>query len=139
MRGWEHVTPADLGARRPIAGVCTRQGEEIAARVGKSAQSKYHAVRTRVDGFVFDSKREAERYQVLLVRGRVGHLTNLELQPSYPLIVAGVTVGTYRADFAYDTGGCHVVEDVKGMRTPVYRLKKKIVEALYGFKIQEIR
>lgn len=145
MRGWEHVTPYDLHRRltRPIGTASLPRGEEIAATVGKSAPSKYRNVRTTVDGWTFDSRREADRYQVLLMRGRAGLLRNLELQPSFVLVVAGVKVGVWRGDFRYEVlaGGVwvSVVEDVKGFLTPVYRLKKRIVEALYGFKIQEIR
>lgn len=103
-------------------------------------QSKYRAKPTQVDGIQFASKREARRYGELKMLARAGQIACLELQPSYVLTVGGVKVGVYRADFRYRDvrSGALVVEDSKGFRTPVYRLKKKIVEALYGIEISEV-
>ena len=108
---------------------------------GWDRASKFDAVQTFEHGWRFDSKAEARRYGDLLMLGRAGKLDNLELQPSFPLVVNGIRVGTYRADFAYRDlvgGGELVVEDVKGFRTPVYKLKKRLVEALYCVVIREI-
>lgn len=104
-------------------------------------RSKYHATPTVIHGRRFDSQAEARRYEQLLLLGRAGGLTNLELQPSYRLVVQGVHIATYRADFAYDDRetGTRVVEDVKGVRTAVYVLKKRLVFALYGVAIREVR
>jgi len=102
--------------------------------------SKYHAVRTEVDGIVFDSKKEAARYQELKLLEFTGEIKQLELQPAFELLVkTGRAVGKYKADFRYLDVHRNkwVVEDVKGMRTPVYRLKKKIVEEVYGIEIVE--
>lgn len=111
-------------------------------------RSKFGAIRTEVDNIVFASKAEARRYGVLKLQQRLGMITDLELQPRFPLMVAGVEgddapdgmhVGVYVADFRYyKRDGELVVEDVKGMPTPVYRLKKKLMAALYGVHIQEI-
>lgn len=99
-----------------------------------------------LDGIRFASKKEARRYLELKILERSGAITALELQPSYPLEVMNpengemTTVGAYRADFRYRERqtGRQVVEDVKGMRTVVYRLKKRLVEALYGIQILEV-
>lgn len=103
-------------------------------------RSKFHAIPTVVNGWRFDSQAEARRYQQLLLLGAAGDLDNLELQPAFRIVVAGVPIATYRADFAYRAlpSQALVVEDVKGVKTPVYRLKKKLVEALYGLTIQEV-
>jgi hypothetical protein len=61
----------------------------------------------------------------------------LELQPRYPLIVNGEKVGTYVGDFRYFEGDVLILEDVKGILTPVYRLKRRLVKALYGLDIRE--
>lgn len=96
-------------------------------------RSKYAAIPTVVDGIRFASKREARRYAELRLLERGGEIANLELQPFFPCVVNGKSVCTYIADFAYlSRGGVRVVEDVKGVKTPVYRLKKKLVEALYA-------
>lgn len=103
--------------------------------------SKYHAVKTEIDGIVFASKHEAKRYQELKLLERNGDIINLVLQPEFLLLVKpGKSVGKYIADFSYwDTArNEYVTEDAKGVRTPVYRLKKKIVEAVYNIKIEEV-
>ena len=115
-------------------------------------RGKYGAMRTTVHDWTFDSKREAARYQALLLLGDAGEIRNLELQPAFPLHACDLNdlhftpIATYRADFRYEErGGLHldcaywhdVVEDVKGMRTPMYRLKKKWLEAEYGIAVRE--
>ena len=103
--------------------------------------TKYHAVRTTIDGITFDSKREATRYQELKLLQRSGLIESLELQPTFQLLVkTGKSVGRYRADFKYFDVAMRVwiVEDSKGVRTPVYRLKKKIVDEVYKIKIDEV-
>ncbi len=70
---------------------------------------------------------------------KAGLIRNLELQPRFPVILNGVKCFVYVADFSYFEGNGRVIEDVKGLRTPLYRLKKKCVEAIYaGIKIVEI-
>jgi len=111
--------------------------------------TKYRAQPTEVDGHRFASKREAARYQELRLLERAGKIVNLELQPRFECRVNGIKVCTYVADFAFvdlerAAGGGEasprVIEDVKGVRTPVYRMKKKLVEALYpGVVIEEVR
>jgi hypothetical protein len=102
--------------------------------------SKYKAVKTTVDGIVFDSKKEAKRYQELKILQKAGIISGLRLQPEYEVSLMGQKICKYRGDFWYvdtKTEGA-VIEDVKGMKTPVYRLKKKLVEAYYGIKIIEV-
>lgn len=108
--------------------------------------SKYNAIKTVVDGVMFDSKREAQRYGELKLLEKAGEISRLHLQPVFVLGVTPrdapgktILVGKYRADFAYTTkNGDVVVEDVKGVKTAVYCLKKRLVEALYGIMITEI-
>lgn len=100
--------------------------------------SKYHAKKTEVDNVIFDSKREATRYQELKLMQQCGAIQNLSLQPKYAIIVEGQKICDYKADFSYQTKqGQTIVEDCKGVRTPVYRLKKKLVRAIYGLEILE--
>lgn len=105
-------------------------------------RSKYRAIPTVIDGIRFASKAEARRYQELRLLERAGEITALELQPRYPIHSrTGERVMVYVADFRYLAKGARVptVEDVKGVRTPVYRLKKKFAEAEYGIQIKEIQ
>lgn len=109
---------------------------------------KYHAKKTTVDGIIFDSKAEARRYSELKLLERAGEISHLELQPRFILQEAFTKNGvrhraiTYSADFRYcDTlnGSQVVVEDVKGMRTQMYLLKKKLFECKYpGLTLKEI-
>jgi hypothetical protein len=64
-------------------------------------KSKYRNVKTEVDGIKFDSKKEATRYGQLRLLEKAGLIGNLRLQVQYPLIVHGVKVGSYVADFVY--------------------------------------
>jgi Protein of unknown function (DUF1064). len=111
---------------------------EYQARMLK--RPKYGAKRTEVDGIVFASKREATRYQDLKVMEQHGLISGLTLQPKYDLIVQSVKICRYVADFGYIENGAVVIEDVKSKITkglPVYRLKKKLMKALYGIDIRE--
>jgi hypothetical protein len=88
----------------------------------------------------FASKREANRYSELKLLQKAGVLDSLVLQQSFPLEVNGVLIGRYVADFHYfDCEKKEVVtEDAKGVKTPVYKLKKKLMKALYGIEIREV-
>jgi len=100
---------------------------------------KYNAKRTTVDGITFSSMAEAKRYGELKVMERAGLITNLSLQPKYPIVKDGCKICTYLADFFYlDKEGKIHVEDVKGFKTPIYRLKKKLVLAFHGIEIEEV-
>jgi len=105
----------------------------------KPPRSKYRAVRVNVDGIVFHSKREANRYCELKLLEKSGEIGQLEMQCRYALKVVGQKIGSYVADFTYwDKDGNFHCEDVKGFRTPLYRWKKKHFEAQYGITIQEV-
>lgn len=107
--------------------------------------SKFHARKTVVDGITFDSKREAKRYGELKLLERAGEIRDLQMQVRYELIPAFDVDGkhyrptSYIADFTYVDAktGKKVVEDVKGMRTDVYRLKAKMFAHRYGVSILE--
>lgn len=110
-------------------------------------RQKYGAVKTQVDGITFDSKAEAKRYQELKLLERAGVITDLELQPKFVILpkhkdIEGKTVRemSYFADFSYFDieKGKYVIEDVKGVKTAVYKLKKKLVEYKHDVKITEV-
>lgn len=101
--------------------------------------SKYGNRRVEFDGHQFDSAAEARRYQELRLHERAGEIHDLELQPCFPVEINGRVICRYYADFRYATRyGETIVEDVKGARTDVYRLKKKMVEAAYSIVITEV-
>lgn len=106
-------------------------------------RSKYHARKTTVDGITFDSKREASRYLALKGMEEEGIIEDLRRQVRYELVPAFDVDGRhyrpvfYVADFVYVEDGEEVVEDVKGMRTDVYRLKSKLFAKRYGMNVKE--
>lgn len=133
--------------------------EEYQAHLEKQMQtkpSKYKAVKTVVDGITFASKKEAQRYHELKCLQAAGKIFRLKTQPRYrlcPMVSSAMmerldgdavpAIGDYVADFRYcNTASCVcawgcTVEDVKGMKTALYRWKKKHFEAQYGIRIRE--
>lgn len=109
--------------------------------------SKYKNRKTTVDGIVFDSKKEAARYQDLRLLERAGEIQDLRCQVPFELVPAqrdakGKLVERpvkYLADFVYQdcATGERVVEDVKGYRTDVYKIKRRLMNHLYGIDIKE--
>jgi hypothetical protein len=113
------------------------QGRLVEHRINPKPVSKYKNKRTLLDGIRFDSKKEAARWEQLLLLQKAGEIHDLERQVRYPLIVKGMKVAMYVADFRYIEKGAVVVEDVKGMPTHVYKLKKLLMKALHGVEIRE--
>lgn len=115
----------------------------------KQQKSKYRSEKITIDNKTFDSRKEADRYQQLLLLEKAGEISKLQCQPSFLLIPTqkdkeGHVIErrcTYYADFSYyDKDGSLVVEDVKSpvTKTPQYRIKKKLMLQLYGIRIKEI-
>ena len=109
--------------------------------------SKYGSKKTELDGIVFDSKREANRYAELKLMERAKLISNLELQVPFELIPAQKRNNrvveracTYVADFVYydKVKEETVVEDAKGMRTDVYKIKRKLMLQKYNIEIKEV-
>ena len=92
-------------------------------------RSKYGAVKTVRDGITFDSRLEADRWTTLRSWERMGQISGLERQVKFPLSVNGIKIGDYIADFRYFFGGGFVIEDAKGILTPVCRWKLKHMAA----------
>ena len=102
---------------------------------------KYGNKKTKVDDILFDSKKEAKRYVELKLLLRGGNIQNLIVQPVYLLQNAFKAYGKtirkieYVSDFQYEIKGQIIVEDVKGFKTDVYKLKRK----LFLFKYPDIK
>ena len=99
--------------------------------------------KTEIDGIVFDSKKEADRYQVLKQFEKQGKINGLKLQQEFILIPQVVLDGKkqkpvkYKADFCYSVDGNDIVEDVKGWKTPEYKIKRKLMKFVHGVEIFE--
>lgn len=107
--------------------------------------NKYRNTKIIIDGIEFQSKKESLRYKELKLLERAGLIKDLELQKEYILQnkfkINNKTVRkiSYIADFSYIStkdNKLHVV-DVKGFKTDVYKLKKKLFEYKYGIEIEE--
>lgn len=105
------------------------------------SRSKYNARAVEADGHRFDSQMEYRRYGELRLLEQAGAITALRVHEKWPLVVNGVRcvkLGHYESDFTFVENGQLVVEDVKGYLTPMYRLKKKLMLALYDIEIVEV-
>lgn len=101
--------------------------------------SKYSAKPTIVDSIRFASKAESRRYSELKALERAGVISHLELQPRFPQIVNGHHVCSYTGDFRFLENGKSVTEDVKGLKTAEYKLKRKLLLATHpGIDHREI-
>ena len=116
--------------------------EEIADEENSEKKSKYSSAKTDIDGIRFDSKKEAEFYAELKLREKAGKITHLRLQPRYLLQETFRHEGKqyreieYVADFEYIENGETMVVDVKGFKTAVYMIKKKLFLYKYGDKVK---
>lgn len=127
--------------------------------IRNKCSNKYGSKKIEIDGIVFDSKKEAKRYQELSLLEKAGAIQDLQRQVKYVLIPAQYETierysktgkrlkdskkciereCAYYADFVYQQNGKTVVEDTKGMRTTEYIIKRKLMMHVHGIKIAEI-
>lgn len=98
---------------------------------------KYKNKKTQIDMYVFDSKLESQRYKQLALLERAGEISNLRLQVPFLLQESfRKNNKTYRkieyiADFVYEQNGQTIVEDTKGIKTDVFKIKQKLFEYKY--------
>jgi len=107
----------------------------------RGKRSKYSNKKVEIDGFKFDSKKEAQHYWYLSNLQKLGEINNLQVHPKYEIIVNGKKICSYTPDFEYTTeAGEKIVCDVKSepTKTPVYRLKTKLMLAVHGINIIEV-
>jgi len=124
---------------------------------GRLRRSKYGSRKAEADGMVFDSATERDRWVVLRAAEARGEIACLRRQVGYELVPRQVETTAvagrrgvrlverfrehpvrYVADFVYERGGVEVIEDVKGMRTPEYVIKRKLMRWL-GHPVTEVR
>jgi hypothetical protein len=102
--------------------------------------SKYGNIPQRVDGIFFHSKKEARHYKTLKAMQQAGIIRDLETQPVFRLEVNGVFIAKYISDFRYwdielDR---EIICDVKGHRTQLYKIKKRLMKAIHGIEVEEV-
>lgn len=100
---------------------------------------KYHNIKTVVDSIKFDSKAEAKYYLYYKHLQDKGVISNLQLQTKLDFFIDGKKIFTYKPDFEYDDEFGHHYIDVKGFKTPVFKLKKKLIEAQHRITIEILK
>ena len=93
-------------------------------------RNKYNAKKQVYKGIKFDSKKELQRYLILEKLVEIKMISELVIHPVFPLMVNGIKIGRYTADFQYkNKKGITIVEDVKSKvtKTRDYILRKKIL------------
>ena len=111
--------------------------------------SKFGNKKYTIDGIEFDSKKESQRYCELKMLEKAGKIQDLQLQVEFMLIPAQYRevngknkcverACKYIADFVYTENGQRIVEDTKGFRTDVYKIKKKLMLYKYDIMIKEV-
>lgn len=151
-RGWENFTEADIArinAQRGLPRLEARPVGSTGIEIGVTKRAKFGNKKTLVDGILFDSGHEADRYLKLTDRQALGLIRDLELQPQYGIFACelssgrGIEVANFKADFRYfDLEQNRTrIEDAKSDGTKgetAYRLRKKLVEACHNITIEEV-
>ena len=134
-------TGRDYNPKHTTCRSCPISCSQRLVRRQKQHLHKYGAKKTTVDGIVFPSKKEAAHYQKLKMMEKAGEIYDLELQPTFELVPkeGSHRAVKYVADFRYkDKQGNVIICDVKGMRTPVYKLKKRLMKHVHNIDILEV-
>jgi hypothetical protein len=115
--------------------------------VNKKKSSKFNNIKVEIDGYIFDSKKEAEFYGALKIKKQAGLIKDFQMQVKYDIVVNTIHIANYFLDFLIvnlDDSIDYI--DIKGkdprtnkyIKTGVFALKKKLVEAIYNIKISMI-
>ena len=109
------------------------------------SRNKYHNRKAVVNGELFDSRKEARRWLELKSLEKIKAISDLQRQVKYVLIPVQREDGkvierecSYYADFVYHQNGKLIVEDAKGMKTPEYIIKRKLMLSVHGIRIKEV-
>jgi hypothetical protein len=115
--------------------------------VNKSKSSKFGNVKVEIDGYKFDSRKESEFYGSLKIKKQAGLIKDFKMQVPYNIVVNNIHIANYFLDFEVENNdGTIEYIDIKGkdkktnkfIKTGVFALKKRLVEAIYGIKISMI-
>jgi hypothetical protein len=115
--------------------------------VSKSKSNKFNNVKIEIDGYKFDSIKEGNYYGQLKIRKQTGLIKDFKLQVKYDIVVNNIHIAKYFLDFLIEhNDGSFEYIDIKGkdyksqkfIKTSVFALKKKLIEAIYGIQISMI-
>jgi len=107
--------------------------------MSRKKSNKYSAKKITLYGITFDSTKEGLRYLVLREQLNDGLIEDLKLQVPFKFVHNNVLICIYKADSTYTdvATGVFIVEDVKGFKTALYKLRKKMMKAFYNIDIYE--
>jgi hypothetical protein len=139
------AVPSPAGLVQAVRAGDGQGGRGAAALAG--GVRKYRNRKTVIDGITFDSNAEAGRWRELTLLQRAGHITDLQRQVVYVLAPSVKFAGAKRAqpalrlilDFGYRQAGHLVLEDVKGVITTAFTIKRHLLKALHGQEVRLIR
>lgn len=97
---------------------------------------KYRNKIVTIDGRKFQSQKEGLHYLYLKELQEKGTIKNLQCQTKIDFKIDGKHIFNYMPDFEYDDEFGHHYVDVKGVRTPIFNLKKKLIEAQFKIEIE---
>jgi len=112
--------------------------------VNKTKLSKFNNRKSLIDGHTFDSIKESEFYGSLKLKKQAGLIKDFQMQVQYDIIVNNIHIAYYYLDFLIENNdGSFEYIDIKGkdkksnkfIKTSVFAIKKRLVEALYHIKI----
>ena len=138
MRGFEDWTLEDVQKHNARIGKIASKNDFLDA--GKMVQTekkktKYNANKVEIDSVKFDSQKEADYYNKLKYRLQAGEIKGFCRQSEF-ILANNVR---YKADFiVFNNDGTSEIIDVKGFKTDVYKLKKKLFEDKFDLKIIEV-
>ena len=121
--------------------------EDYKKLVKKTKSSKFSNIKSEIDGYKFDSKKESEFYGSLKIKKQAGLIKDFKMQVPYEIIVNNIRIANYFLDFLVENNdGSFDYIDIKGkdsktnkfVKTGVFALKKRLVEAIYGIKISMV-
>ena len=125
----------DIVRRSAVAGINTHLSPEIKKR----KRSKFNNQVVEMEGMMFDSIRERDRYIILRLKMKAGEIGLLSRQVQFELNPNGSHSLKYIADFTYFImkTGEYIVEDCKGFRTKEYKKKRRLMKKVHEITILE--
>lgn len=112
----------------------------LARSFGPPKANKFRAIRTQLDGFTFDSKRESAVYAELKLREKAREIVQLQVHPKWEIRINGNLIASYKADFSFkELSGRFRVIDVKSEATAKRRdfvLIRKLMAAVYRIEVE---
>lgn len=140
MKGWDMKSVNEAASRGLSVQAQDGKPLDILPTHEKGMVNKFRNEPKTVDGIRFASKLEANRYLQLKMMKAGGLITDFIIQQTFHLEVNGFHICRYIADFVITwADGRVTVEDTKGVETPEFKIKKKLMLAIHGIEIELVK